>query len=452
MKIVKGALKNTLVGVMGLGTSGVAAANRAAALGARVLASDNGAPGRRAHKLRRGITTEFGGHTDALLDCAVIIKSPGIHGDLPILRRARSRGIAVIGEIEFAARFIRPRRIVAVTGTNGKTTTTALTGAIFAAAGGHTLVGGNIGTPLAALVPRVRPSSTVVLELSSYQLEDAPTFHPSISAILNITPDHLEHHGTMRRYAAAKARIFANQTASDVCVLNDDDPQCRRLARRCPARVLLFSRNHAVPRGAFYHTDENGRPLITFIDGRRSFTIAARLRLPGMHNVENALACVAMAGAAGIPPAVIAKTIASFPGVEHRIEFVRSVGGARYFNDSKGTNVDSTRVALESFREPVWLILGGRDKGAPYAPLIPLVRHRVRGILLIGEAASRIRQELAGAAPLYDCGTLDRALARARKLARAGDVVLLSPACASFDQFADYEDRGRQFKQMVRAL
>lgn len=452
MKHNKVSLRGRLVGVAGLGTSGVAAANRAAALGARVLASDNGVPGSRARQLRRGITTEFGGHTDALLGCDIIIKSPGIHGDLPILRRARRRGIPVIGEIEFAARYIRPRRIVAVTGTNGKTTTTALMGAIFAAAGGHTLVGGNIGTPLAALVPRVRPSSTVVLELSSYQLEDAPTFHPSISAILNITPDHLEHHGTMRRYAAAKARMFANQTARDVCVLNYDDLPCRRLARRCPARVLFFSRKHTVPRGAVYHADEDGHPVIAYTDGRRSFRIDATLRLPGMHNVENVLACVAMAGAAGVPPGVIAKTIAAFPGVEHRIEFVRSVNGVRYYNDSKGTNVDSTRVALESFREPVWLILGGRDKGAPYAPLIPLVRERVRGILLIGEAASRIRQELAGTAQMYDCGTLDRALARARELAHQGDVVLLSPACASFDQFADYEDRGRQFKRMVRAL
>ncbi|MEI8217481.1 MAG: UDP-N-acetylmuramoyl-L-alanine--D-glutamate ligase [Elusimicrobiota bacterium] len=441
------------IGILGLAKSGVAAANLAVSLGAEVLVSDVRAqlqcPAR--SLLHKKVRREFGGHSALLLESDLIIKSPGVHGDIPILVSARKKKIPVIGEIEFASRLIRPRRIIAITGTNGKTTATALMGALCKSAGQHTLVGGNIGTPLASLVKKCTPATTLVLEMSSYQLEDSPTFHPSISAILNITPDHLEHHHTMKSYSAAKARIFARQTPRDFCILNYDDPLCRKLARRCPAQVLFFSRKKLLPRGVRYIDDGKGRNIVVSV-GKRFFRLPADLRLPGMHNVENVLACVAMAAAAGLPPTVIERTIASFRGVEHRIEFVRSVAGVRYFNDSKGTNVDAARVALESFDDPVWLILGGQDKGSPYAPLRELIKKKVKGILLIGEASPKIRRELAGCAAFYECRTLSRAIRYARKHAQKKEVVLLSPACASFDQFTDFEDRGRQFKEMVNSL
>jgi UDP-N-acetylmuramoylalanine--D-glutamate ligase len=441
------------IGVIGLGKSGVAAANLAAALGADVLVSDTRpsaeCPAR--SQLNKKVRVEFSGHTDQLLTSDLIVKSPGIHQDIPVLARARRKKIPIMGEVEFASRQVQPRRMIAISGTNGKTTTTALMGAICKAGGMITLVGGNIGTPLADLVKKITPASTVVLEMSSYQLEDSSTFHPTIAAILNITPDHLEHHGTMKRYITAKARIFANQTRGDYCVLNYDDPLCRGLARLCPAQVLFFSRKKVLPNGISYVDDKDGRGIVVSF-AKRSFRIKANLRLPGMHNVENALACVAMASAADIMPGVIEQSINSFRGVEHRIEFVRSVEGVKYFNDSKGTNVDSTRVALESFKDPVWLILGGRDKGAPYKPLRKLVKEKVKGIILIGEAASKIRKGLAGTTQFLECKTLAKAVQFAAKTAKKDDVVLLSPACASFDQFKDYEDRGKQFKHLVNGL
>jgi UDP-N-acetylmuramoylalanine--D-glutamate ligase len=436
------------VGVLGRAKSGIAAANLAKALGADVLVSEAAAKAKcgKAASLRKDIRTEFGGHSAQLLDSDIIIKSPGVHQDIDILKKARKKKIPVWSEIELAARLSEPERTVAITGTNGKTTTTALTGEIFKAAGRRTVVAGNIGAPLASAVENIEGTTTVVLEVSSYQLEDSPSFHPEISAILNITPDHLEHHHTMRNYISAKTKIFANQTKKDYCVLNYDDPVLRRLAKQCPATVLFFSRKKVLKTGVYF----DGQNVIARIKGKKT-VLSGALKIPGLHNRENALAAVAMALAADVEPSVIEKVLAHFPGVEHRIEYVATLRGAEYYNDSKGTNVDSTRVALESFDRPIWLILGGRDKGAPYAPLKKLIKERVRGILLIGEAAAIIRKELKSIATFYDCGTLRQAVKTALHHGRPGDVVLLSPACASFDQFKDYEDRGRKFKQIVKS-
>jgi UDP-N-acetylmuramoylalanine--D-glutamate ligase len=446
----KTVIRGKTVGVIGMARSGIAAANLAKKLGARVLVSE--ARSREqcraaARQLHAGIEIECGGHSDRLLASHIVIKSPGVPHGLPVLKDLARRKIPVWGEIEFAFRIAKPKCLVAITGTNGKTTTTALTGELFRQAGRKTIVAGNIGAPPAALTREIDGRTTVVLEVSSYQLEDAPTLHPHISAILNITPDHLEHHGTMKGYADAKAKIFANQTARDYCVLNYDDPLTRRMARRSRARVIFFSRRKALERGVYYR---DGRIFVKI--GACRFALDARLKIPGLHNVENVLAAVAMAAADGIEPGVIQKTIETFAGVEHRIEYTRTLNGVRYYNDSKGTNVDSTRVALESFGDPVWLILGGRDKGAPYEPLRTLIEDKVRGVLLIGEAAGKIRTELRGAAKFHDCKTMACALTTARKLAASGDVVLLSPACASFDQFTDFEDRGRVFKRLVRSM
>lgn len=320
-----------------------------------------------------------------------------------------------------------PSRSAAITGTNGKTTTTALLGAIFKAAGRPTVVAGNIGVPLCAVVNGVTPATALVLEVSSYQLETAEAFRPTVGAVLNVTPDHLARHGTLGAYAAVKFRLFQSQGRTDAAVLNAKDPWCRRWAASVPGKIYWFR-------------------------DRMSGGWLAPQFLPGRHNIANACAAAACARALGVPRSVIAKTLATFRGVEHRLELVRLWRGVRFINDSKATNVDSTRVALESFSNPLYVILGGQDKGAPYAPLAPLLRKKAKSVFLIGEAAKKIERDLAGSVPLKRCETLARAVAQAAQTARPGDVVLLSPACASFDQFDNFEDRGRCFKDLVGAL
>jgi len=436
--------KGKPVGVLGAGKSGLAAARLLVRLGAKVLLSE--------HQLRlsvsvpRSVEVETGGHSRRLLKSALLIRSPGIP-HISILDQAHRRRIPVWSELELASRLIHPRDLVAITGTNGKTTTTTLVGAFFKAAGRPTWVVGNIGTPLAEVVDRITPKSSVVAEVSSYQLEDIETFHPTLSAILNITPDHLDHHGSMRNYAAAKARIFENQTGREVCVLNADDPGCRRLASRCRARILWFSRQKRLSHGIFY---QHGQ--IVFRWGGRHATWPLKTSLPGPHNIENILAASALALAAGIPASLIQKALERFKGVEHRLEVVRTLRDVRYVNDSKATNVDSSRVALESFEDPLLLIMGGRGKGVPYTPLKKLVKEHARQLLLIGEDAPRLTRDLGRVIPSEECRTMQRAVQRAAKLAQPGDVVLLSPACASFDQYKNYEERGRHFKMLVRRL
>ncbi|MFA5975578.1 MAG: UDP-N-acetylmuramoyl-L-alanine--D-glutamate ligase [Elusimicrobiota bacterium] len=443
--------KNRRVGVLGAGKSGLAAAALLKRLGADVLLSDQG---KIAGEIPNGIAVEEGGHSSRLLETDLLIRSPGVPGHLPLLEKASQQGIPVWSEMELGYRQILPagrqaryRELIAITGTNGKTTTTTLVGEFFKAARRHTLVGGNIGTPLSSLALRSTTQSVLVLEISSYQLENIETFHPTISAILNITPDHLEHHGTMRAYAAAKGRIFENQTSEDVCILNADDAWCRRLARRCRARVFLFSRQRTLSQGIYL--DQGA--LVLRWKGRCTRWEFKTL-LPGPHNIENILAAVAMAVAGNVPLSVIQRVLARFRGVEHRLERVRHLDGVRYINDSKGTNVDSTRVALASFSEPLVVIMGGRGKGSPYTPLKPLLKKRAKRILLIGEESTRIRRELGRTVPCEACGALPRAVRRARVLAAPGDVVLLSPACASFDQYRNYEERGKHFKALVRKL
>jgi UDP-N-acetylmuramoylalanine--D-glutamate ligase len=437
-------MKGKRVGVIGAGRSGLAAARLLKRLGAKVLLSDS-------DKIRgsvpRGIDVESGRHSRRLLNCDLIIRSPGVPGHLPILERIRRQGIPIWSELELASRYTQARRLVAVTGTNGKTTTTTLIGEFFKNAGRKTFVAGNIGLPLSAVAAKTSPAANVVLEVSSYQLENIESFHPTASVILNITPDHLEHHGTMRAYADAKARIFENQSSQDVCVLNADDAWCRRLTGRCRAKIIFFSRKRKLRQGIYI----DGHDLVIRWRHRRQRWFL-RSNIPGPHNIENILAAVAVAVAAGIPMSTVRKVLNAFRGVEHRLELVRTLRGVRYINDSKGTNVDSTRVALLSFSDPLILIVGGEGKGSPYAPLKPLVMERVKRILLIGEDAPRIARELQAAAPMERLYRLTRAVKRAQQVAAAGDIVLLSPACASFDQYKNYEDRGRHFKTLVRGL
>ena len=445
-------LRGKRVLVVGLARTGVATALFCAARGARVTATDAlaaGELGEAAAKLgSAGVTLELGGHRrESFLAADLIVPSPGVPFNQPDLLAARRNGVAVWSEIELAWRFLRGR-LLAVTGSNGKTTTTALTGHILKAAGLPVLVGGNIGTPLVSLVEDSRDESISVVEVSSFQLEAIVAFRPDVSVYLNLTPDHIDRHGSLEAYAAAKARIFENQKREDAAVMNADDSASARYAPSRP-RVYWFSRKKEVARGAFVRGDD-----IVFCDGDAEARLASRADIPlrGQHNLENVLAAATAACLVGAAPRAIAEGVRTFPGVEHRLQFVAEIGGVQFYNDSKATNVDATEKALEAFPGNLLVILGGKDKGSDYAPLRPLLAERARRAFLIGAAAEKIAAQIAGAVPLEQCGTLDCALHAAFEAARPGDVVLLAPACASFDQFQNFEHRGRVFVDLVRQL
>jgi len=438
--------------VVGLARTGVAVSLFSAGYGALVTATDEKPEAALAdapEKLRAaGVQLVLGGHDPAVfLDPDLIVLSPGVPANLPALEKARAKGIPVWSEIELAWRFLRGK-LVAVTGSNGKTTTTSLVAHILKTAQIPTLVGGNIGTPLLALVERSSDSSVTVAEVSSFQLETIESFRPEIGVLLNLTPDHLDRHASFEEYAAAKLRLFENQLERDAAILNADDPE---VTRRMPARphVYWFSRQKRVAAGAFLQNDQ-----IIFRHEGEETTLARRdeISLPGDHNLENILAACAAAYLAGAAPAAIAAGVKTFQGVEHRLEFVAEIAGVRYYNDSKATNVDAAAKALAAFPGPLLVILGGKDKGSPYSPLRDLLAARARRAILIGAAAEKIAADLAGAVPLDQARTLDRAVEIAASHARPGDTVLLAPACSSFDQFENYEQRGRVFKQLVAAL
>jgi UDP-N-acetylmuramoylalanine--D-glutamate ligase len=447
-------IKGKRVLVVGLGKSGVASALFLRGQGARVTVSDAKSEDQLRQEipvlLDRGIVVETGRHGERTFrDQDLIVVSPGVPSHVAPLEQARRRGIPVIGEIELAYRFL-PGHIAAITGSNGKTTTTTLTGEIIASGGGMTLVGGNIGTPAVTFVEQSSPETWVVLEVSSFQLETVDRFRPRIAAVLNITPDHLDRHGSMEGYIAAKARIFENQTAEDFAVLNADDANAAALAPQVKAQLYWFSRVKEVERGAFVR---EGKILFRDAAGEREIAGAGEIALKGAHNVENVLAAVTIGVLSGVEAGKIARAVRNFRAVEHRLEFTAEVAGVQYFNDSKATNVDATIKALESFPGGVHLILGGKHKGSPYTVLRELIDERVKGVYTIGVAASIIEQDLRGCkAPLYSCGTLEAALRRASGNAVAGDVVLLAPACSSFDQFDSYEQRGRVFKDLVAKM
>ena len=448
-------LKGKKVLVVGLGKSGLAAALFLRRQGAQVTVSDVRSAEALAKEIpalmEAGIMVEAGGH--GLLTFRrqdLIVVSPGVPLDTPELVQARNFGRPVIGELELAARFLKGK-ILAITGSNGKTTTTALTGEILKASGMPTLVAGNIGVPVVELIDESTAHTWSVLEVSSFQLESTEKFRPKIAVILNITPDHLDRHGTFENYALAKERIFAAQDASDFAVLNADHPRTSEAARRSNAPVFWFSASRAVEQGAWV---ENSNVVYRSASNAAIETILplAKIPLKGRHNVENALAAACAARLAGVAPDVIARAIESFKAVEHRLEYVATIGGVEYYNDSKATNVDATEKAIAAFPGGIHLILGGKDKGAPYSPLAPLLRERVRAIYTIGAAAEKIEKELADVVSIHSCQTLAKAVKAAAAAAKPGEVVVLAPACSSFDQFENYEQRGRVFKQLVLEL
>jgi UDP-N-acetylmuramoylalanine--D-glutamate ligase len=446
-------LKDKRVLVVGLGKSGVASALFLKERGARVTVSDTKSPDQLREEipvlLDHGIAVETGGHGERTFRGQdLIVVSPGVPVDAPPLVQARASGEPVIGEIELAAQNL-PGPIVAITGSNGKTTTTTLVGEILAAGGLSVAVGGNIGTPAISLVGAATPGTVAVLEVSSFQLETIQTFRPKLAVILNITPDHLDRHRTFQTYVDAKARIFENQQASDFALLNEDDPTCRTLGDRTRAQVFWFSRKQELSKGAYAR---DGRVFFRDGAGQREIMLVSEIPLKGAHNVENVLAGVCAGALMGCRPEQIRKAIQAFKAVEHRLEYVATIKGVEYFNDSKATNVDATIKALESFPKNIHLILGGKDKGSDYTVLNDLLRERVKRVYTIGAAAEKIESHIKGAAEIVHTETLENAIRRAAAVAEPGDIVLLAPACASFDQFQSYNHRGRVFKEVVHNL
>ena len=449
-------LRGKRVLVVGLARTGVATSLFCASRGAIVTATDARTEkeiGEAIAPLRTaGINLELGGHReDTFLQQDLIVPSPGVPADAPMLQAARAKGVVIWSEIELACRFLHPDScLIGITGSNGKTTTTALIEHILRSYGLPTVLAGNIGTPLIGCVNQVNEETDVVVELSSFQLELIDSFRPNIAVFLNLTPDHLDRHGSLENYGRAKARIFENQLSSDAAVLNADDAPTVALAPTRP-RVYWFSRRTVLEKGAYLRGDE-----IFFRfhkDGLEELLLLRQdIPLPGLHNLENVLAAVAAARLAGVDPKAIPGAVRSFGGVEHRLEFVAEIGGVRYYNDSKATNVDATLKALDAFPGRILIVLGGKDKGSDYTLLQKPLREKAILVLLIGAAADKIEKQITGSVAIERAGTIERAVEIASHAARPGDVVLLAPACASFDQFQNYEHRGRAFKDLVHQL
>jgi UDP-N-acetylmuramoylalanine--D-glutamate ligase len=446
-------LQDKRVLVVGLGKSGVASALFLKSHGARVTVSDTKPPDQLKDEipilLDNGIAVETGGHGERTFQGQdLIVVSPGVPVDAPPLVQARALGEKVIGEIELAAQAF-PGSIIGITGSNGKTTTTTLAGEIVAGAGLPTVVGGNIGTPAISLVEGATRDTVAVLEISSFQLETIQTLRCHIAVVLNVTPDHLDRHHTFAAYTDAKARIFENQHGDDFAVLNADDRTCVEMAARTKAQIFWFSRKKEVNRGAYV---EDGRILYRDASGQREVLLVSEITLKGAHNVENVLAAVCIGLLMGGQPGQVRKAVREFRAVEHRLQHVATIRGVEYYNDSKATNVDATIKAIESFPANVHLILGGKDKGSDYTVLNDLLRARVKRVYTIGSAAAKIESQIKGSTAIVHSETLENAVRRAAEGAQTGDVVLLAPACASFDQFRSYEHRGRVFKEVVSEI
>ncbi len=439
--------------VVGLARSGRAAAKYLSRKGAVVTVTDLRHPWELQvdipELLAAKIGMELGVHRkETFLAQDLIVVSPGVPADLPELEAARRQNIPVVPEIEAASWFLEAR-LAGVTGSNGKTTTTALLGEMLKTSGFHTFVGGNIGVPLISAVDQLSKDGVAVTELSSFQLETVQTFRPRVAVLLNLTPNHLDRHPSFAAYVQAKQQIFRNQTAEDFAVLNADDSMVMSLASTIAAQKIFFSRQRSLPDGVFI---SNGHIVYRIGNLERVLLETPEVPLRGAFNLENVLAAAAAACALGADFGALRQAVRAFQAVEHRLEYVRELRGVQFYNDSKATSVDAAAKALSAFDHGVHLVLGGKDKGAPYAPLIPLLKERVRCAYLIGAAADRIARELKGAVELVHAGNLETATRRAFERAARGDVILLSPACSSFDQFQDYEHRGREFKDLVGLL
>ncbi len=446
-------LLNKKISVIGAARSGLAVATLLRTHGADVFISDRESEEKLTsylpHLRASGIPYEVGGHTDRVYDCSLMVISPGVPGNAPVVLQALSRGIKVVSEVEVASWLCRAP-IVAITGSNGKTTTTTLIGRILGDAKKKHAVAGNIGTAFSSVVLELAESDIAVLEISSFQLDHCETFRPAISVILNITQNHMDRYdNSMDRYAASKARIFMNQTKQDVLIYCADDNWTSRVVAKAMCRTIPFSRNQRLAIGAFV---EDGW-LVTMVGGKRTeIVLVDQISIKGPHNEYNAMAAALVGQLLNVNPASIRATLKNFKGVEHRQEFVREVNGVRYYNDSKATSVDAVWYALQAFDAPIVLMLGGRDKGNDYTRIRDLVQKNVRAIVALGESADKVEKAFSDLKPVQRAHAMDEAVLIAQRLAQQGDVVLLSPACASFDWFENYEQRGNVFKELVKNL
>jgi UDP-N-acetylmuramoylalanine--D-glutamate ligase len=441
------------ISVIGAARSGIAVAKLLQSSGADVFVSDSGS----ADKLQSAISRlqsekvdfEIGKHSERVYSCELMVISPGVPSHAPVVLEAQKRGINVISELEVGSWFCRAP-IIAITGSNGKTTTATLTGRILDHAKKKHVVAGNIGTAFSSVVLDLAETDTAVLEVSSFQLDHIEKFRPRISILLNITPDHMDRYDhSMERYAASKGRIFQNQRPDDMLLYNRDDEWTNRIVSQARCRKIAFSTKQQLDEGAFVEQEK----LFLRLGGVQTEIIdTGRIFIKGIHNLYNSMAAVLAGQLLGVHEDILRSTVQTFEGVEHRLEFIRELSTIRYYNDSKATNVDSVWYALQAFQEPIVLLLGGRDKGNDYSRLIELVKKRVRAIIAIGESADSVEQAFRGATVVTKASSMDDAVLAAHSAARPGDVVLLSPACASFDWFKNYEHRGQVFKELVKNL
>ncbi len=445
-------IRSARVSVLGAARSGIAVARLLQAQGAVVFVSDRKPAKEAAHQIQLleniGVEYEFGSHSDRLFDADFIVMSPGVPSSLNLVQHAIKVGLSVYSEVEVASWFCKAP-IVAITGSNGKTTTTTLTGRIFEKSGRKTVVAGNIGFPISDYVSDMKEDAVAVLEVSSFQLDHIDTFKPSVAVLLNVTPDHLDRYESYQAYMNSKFRIFMNQSVNDFSVYNHDDSAVDRHCSGLTSVRKPFTVKEKISCGSYV---ENGKVYLVEESQPTYLIDAAEIKIRGVHNLYDSLASALAARSLGIPLDVIADTLREFPGVEHRLEFVRELNGVRYINDSKATNVDAVWYALGSFDSPVVLIAGGKDKGNDYSPLFEAVRKKVRAMILIGMAAPKMQKEFSDKTKCIMASSMEDAVVKAKGEAKSGDAVLLSPACASFDMFQDYEHRGREFKRLVMEL
>ncbi len=439
--------------VVGLGRTGLAASQFLKKKGAHVTVSDSRPPAY-FQKLIGGLVSsniglEMGQHDESIF-CRqdLIVISPGVDPRLPVLEAARRCNIPVVSEIEIASWFLSGR-IVGITGSNGKTTTTSLLSKILSASNFSVQAGGNFGTPLISQLESSSEKTLSVVELSSFQLEIIKQFRPHLAVLLNLTEDHLDRHGSFEQYVAAKGNIFHNQQPEDCAVLNADEPLVMKFAKKLRSRPILFSRGKELAEGVFV---ENKEVIYRIGNLERVIISLEDIPLLGAHNLENVLAAIAAAASIGADLKVIPKVVADFKGIEHRLEFVRELGGVKFYNDSKATNVDAAAKSIGAFDGGVLLILGGKEKGGGFTSLRKHIKEKVKSIFLVGSAADRISEEILGVTNIVQCGEVPNAVRLAFKEAKPGDTVLLAPACASFDQFENFEHRGRVFKETVLKL
>lgn len=445
------ALRGASAAVLGAARSGIALADLLANAGARVLLSDQKPRPAVTDPLdwlvQRGVKMEFGGHSAKVLASDLICISPGIPSTIPILLEAQERKIPILGELEVASWFCSAPTI-GITGSNGKTTTTELAGEIFKQHFQKVLVGGNIGTPLAREIQLNPYTEIIILEISSFQLETIANFHPHIAVIMNLSPNHLDRYPDYESYVAAKLQILLNMDETDILIYCADDDFLHRQVADSRPQKIPFSISRKLKSGTFWKDDAIH---IHWKEYQQQISVKRTL-LRGPHNRYNMAVAALLSVLKGVPPETIAGVLENFPGVEHRLEAVRTIDGVQFVNDSKATTVAALGFALRSFSEPIVLIAGGKDKGGDFSELNDLLKKHAHTVVVIGEAAGRMKEAWKKVLPVFDAASLEEAVHIARKLAEAGDVVLLSPACSSFDMFKDYEDRGRQFKSIVKNI